>query len=282
MSPPPTTEHIDSANAAFWDELCGSQLAAASGITQRSPDALAKFDSAYLSFYPYLLDYVQPDRLKGLSVLEIGLGYGTLGNRIAGAGAKYHGVDLAQGPVEMMAYRLRTLGLSQTALRGNAYTLPFRDRSFEFVVSIGCLHHTGQLEKAVAEIRRVLKPNGAVLVMLYNAFSYRQWLRSPLETFKAFVRESRGHVRDHRATERQRRAYDANLKGVAAPETVFVSRDRVRELFREYSDVRIHSENCGDLFPGGRRLSVRRRCLGPLGRMAGLDLYIAARRRGIE
>lgn len=273
-----TSHQLDRANATFWNELCGTKLASARHIEGRSPEALARYDQAYLSFYPYLLGYVQPSRIAGQSVLEVGLGYGTLGQQLASAGALYHGLDLAEGPVEMMSYRLRTIGVKSRVFRGSGYALPFDAGRFDYVVSIGCFHHTGHLQECIDEVHRVLKPGGSSVVMLYNDFSYRQWLTSPVRTFASFARELVSSPTDSRANERQRRLYDANSSGAAAPETVFVSVRRVRDLFRAYSSVDVHKENCGDLLPGGHRMGLRQRLLGPLGRRAGLDLYVIARK----
>jgi len=220
---------------------------------------------------------VTRELIAGQSILEIGLGYGTLGQQIAEGGAIYHGVDVAEGPVRMMAQRLRTVGAARVA-RGSAYALPFSAGVFDGVVSIGCLHHTGRLQASVVEIHRVLRSGGRAVVMLYNEFSYRQWMRFPLRTLGAVVRERFRAPADHQASERERRLFDVNLDGTAAPETVLVSRRRVRELFRDYSDVSIATENCDDVVPGGGLLSLRARMLAPLGRRAGLDLYVTARK----
>jgi len=92
---------IDSGNAVFWDELCGSILAQSIGIEDASPESVARFDQAYLDLYPYLTGYL-PAEVDGMRMLEVGLGYGTLGQLVVERGADYHGLDIAQGPVEMM------------------------------------------------------------------------------------------------------------------------------------------------------------------------------------
>ena len=73
--------------------------------------------------------------------------------------------------------------------------------------------------------------------------------------------------------------YDADSSGAAAPHTDFVSRRDVRQLFRNYAEVRIDTKNFDDLAVRGRILIPRKRILGsPLERWFGLDLYIVARR----
>ena len=89
---------LDDRNAAFWDELCGTNLARDIGVHDASEESLARFDEAYFSLYPYLLGYVPGDAFAGKTTLEIGLGYGTLGEHLARLGTDYHGLDLAPGP----------------------------------------------------------------------------------------------------------------------------------------------------------------------------------------
>ena len=107
----PTQAELDSRNAEFWDELCGTVLAGQLGITEPSPDALRRFDQAYLEMYPYLFDYLPEPEGKRSDLLEVGLGYGTVGQILAERGFRYHGLDLAGGPVSMMEYRLAQLGV---------------------------------------------------------------------------------------------------------------------------------------------------------------------------
>ena len=97
---------LDDRNAAFWDELCGTNLARELGITDASEESLARFDEAYFALYPYLLGYFPRKAVQGRRLLEIGLGYGTLGEALAWLGANYHGLDLAAAPVAMMRARL--------------------------------------------------------------------------------------------------------------------------------------------------------------------------------
>jgi SAM-dependent methyltransferase len=261
---------VDERNAEFWNELCGTALAQSVGVNDASAESLARFDAAYLDMYPYLERYL-PDDLAGARVLEIGLGYGTLGQLMAKAGADYHGLDIAEGPVAMMNHRLRLMGFDDANLRvvrGSALELPYEPSSFRYVVSIGCLHHTGNVERAVSEVRRVLVPGGTAIVMLYNARSLR---RLALAT--------RRGVGLGPSAQENRARYDANSGGDPAPVTEFFSRRQATRFFAEFSSVRIRSENIGDVNLVRGRIRLRRQWfLGNLSRVAGLDLYIVATR----
>jgi SAM-dependent methyltransferase len=242
---------LDTRNAKFWNELCGTGLAQTIGITDASPESLRRFDDAYFGIYPYLMNYVSPHALSGKKVLEIGLGYGTLGQRLAERGADYHGLDIAPGPVMMMRYRLERLGRAPNVLEGSALAIPYEAESFDFVYSIGCLHHTGNLPKAVEEVGRVLKSGGRL----------------------------RGR---HKVTSAQavRALYDINSTGDVAPHTDYVTPREVRRLFAGFSRVSIDIQNFeGFYLPYRMKYIPRETCLNNLGRVLGLDLYITATKR---
>ena len=88
-----------------------------------------------------------------------------------------------------MRERLRRLSVGDPlhVVQGSALELPFDEGTFDDVYSIGCLHHTGDLVRAVSEVRRVLRPDGRAVVMLYNRHSLRL-------VVKAGARRSGGSV----------------------------------------------------------------------------------------
>jgi ubiquinone/menaquinone biosynthesis C-methylase UbiE len=259
---------IDGLNAAFWSELCGSALARQLGITEPSVEALARFDAAYMGMYPYLDRYLPDANSRGQRLLEIGLGYGTVSQLLASRGFDYQGLDIAAGPVDMVRYRLAHLRLDDPESRvrvGSALEIPHEDESFDHLVTIGCLHHTGDLPRAVAEVERVLRPGGRALVMLYNRRSFRRMRMAA----GRWIRGQRLHAEEIRGS------YDRNLEGEAAPTTDYTSVGEARRLFAAFSEVRIRRENFDDLSLGPLAIP-RGRLLGWPARVAGLDLYITA------
>ena len=268
-------ENLDRRNEEFWDELCGTAFARSLGLLGHDQETLNAFDRAYFEFYPYLFEYLDRFSLAGRPVLEIGLGYGALGQEIVRRGAVYHGLDIAEGPVRMMRHRLSMLGAGgeDRITQGSAAAIPHPDESLDFVYTIGCLHHTGALSQSVEEVRRVLAPGGWAVVMLYHADSVRMRtvrLASAVRRLRGGPALTRGDLA---------RLYDADTSGAGAPHTEFVSRRDVRDLFRNYSAIEIDTRNFDDSVIRGRRLLSRRRALGTfLEQWFGLDLYIVARR----
>lgn len=119
------------------------------------------------------------DRLKGLSVLEIGSGAGGHSALFARHGARVAALDLAgeraratQGKFEILGERAREC----QAFQGDAENLPFPDDCFDIVYSNGVLHHTVSTEQAIGELRRVLKPGGQFVIMLYCKSSWHYWI----------------------------------------------------------------------------------------------------------
>src|ERR1700745_1782108 len=88
----------DEKNIEFWDELCGTNQARQLGVTDSSPQSLERFDAWYFELYPYLFDHVRLQELVDRDVLEIGLGYGSLSQKIAESGARYVGLHIPPGP----------------------------------------------------------------------------------------------------------------------------------------------------------------------------------------
>lgn len=266
----------DAANMAFWDELCGTAHARALGVVDASAPSLKRFDDWYFAFYPYLLHHVRPEACVGKRVLEVGLGYGTLAQRLAERGAIYQGLDIAAGPVAMVNHRLAQAGRLGAARQGSILQCPFAGASFDRVVAIGCFHHTGDLARALAETHRVLAPGGSACIMVYNAYSYRRWLRWPFATLRYFAWDKLGLGRRGAAAADERAAYDIDSSGAAAPETVFVSAGELRRLAAHWSHVEVRRENIGgELILSRIDRGLLLRWCGP---WAGLDLYAELRR----
>lgn len=270
--------HIDKANKDFWNELCGSGFAQYLGIKDHSEESLKRFDRGYLELYPYLLEHVKVSGMRDKKVIEVGLGYGTLGQKIAEAGAHYMGIDIAEGPVRMMNARMQMQGLSGKAVQASMLDCPIPSESIDRVVSIGCFHHTGSVQRCIDETYRVLKPGGTAMIMVYNQFSYRQWIKWPGKTFAAVLYDmkiSRGKME---VDESQKGAYDANASGASAPETDFLSIRQLRGIFNKFSSVKFHKENCDEIIIRGKHVFKRTSLLSSLGKLMGLDIYIEARK----
>jgi SAM-dependent methyltransferase len=260
---------IDADNAAFWSELCGSWLARSIGVQDASRSGLQRFDEAYVRYYPYLVRHLRPIIERQGATLEVGLGYGTVSGYLAQSGLDYHGLDIAPESVQLVRQRLDLLGVAGAADRvqqGSALALPWEDGRFDALVSIGCLHHTGDLAGSIKEAHRVLTPGGVAMIMIYNANSLRQLMHGGLRS--ALLRVL---GRDPPAVRLD--AYDANSAGETAPFTELTSVREARDLLAIFRSVGIVKENMSAM---PRIRFPRERLLGWPARRLGLDLYITA------
>ena len=262
---------LDDANARFWDELCGTGLARSLGIAELNQDSLARFDAAYFDYYPYLTPLIEWAGLAGRRVLEIGLGFGTVSEFAARRAGSFHAVDIADAPVALVRRRLEFIGLpTDGVIRASALALPYPDRTFDTVISIGALHHTGDLSRALDEVWRVLRPGGRALIMVYNGHSFRRIAFLARQRLAGLLRLHRPYAEDD-----LRAMYDRRTDGTAAPHTDFRSPGEMRRLFRRFSSVSMERRNFDDYIVAGRMLR-RRWFLRGIDRLLGLDLYVTA------
>jgi ubiquinone/menaquinone biosynthesis C-methylase UbiE len=105
-------------------------------------------------------------RTRPERVLDVGCGTGILSARIAREfeGTHVVGCDFSSGMLRRAARSRR----GPDWVRGNALQLPFGDATWDVVVSTEAFHWFPDQEAALAELFRVLKPGGKLLVSLIN------------------------------------------------------------------------------------------------------------------
>jgi ubiquinone/menaquinone biosynthesis C-methylase UbiE len=97
------------------------------------------------------------------SILEIGYGSGVLMPTLRKLSDEIYGVDLSSDPDEISG-RLAKLTCYPKLSRGIADQLLFDDNSLDLVIAISVLEHIKGIQPFLAEIHRVLKPGGSLLV----------------------------------------------------------------------------------------------------------------------
>jgi ubiquinone/menaquinone biosynthesis C-methylase UbiE len=113
-------------------------------------------------------------------VLEVAVGTG-LNLAWYPAGVTLTGLDLSAGMLELARSRARDLGREVTFRQGNAHALPFAGASFDTLVCTFGLCAIPDPAAAVAEMHRVLRPGGRLILVDHVAGSSwpvrtAQWL----------------------------------------------------------------------------------------------------------
>jgi SAM-dependent methyltransferase len=110
----------------------------------------------------------------GLRMLDVGCGAGGWHARATHAGARLVGADLMHG----MLREARLVGVdlppTPSFCQADAQALPFRDAAFDRVLCAGVLYHVSDCERALREIRRVLRPGGRTVISTNGAFAMRR------------------------------------------------------------------------------------------------------------
>lgn len=113
-----------------------------------------------------------PIDLTGKLVLDVGCGTGRFAEVATRWGARVVGIDLSAA-AEVAAHNLASRDF--VALQADVFRLPFSLESFDFIYSIGVLHHTPNCEQAVKVLPQYLKSGGSIAVWLYSGYS--KWYR---------------------------------------------------------------------------------------------------------
>lgn len=131
--------------------------------------AAAAFDSAR-SYPPGVAEQVRDAVLAhtrsgpGARILELGAGTGRIGLPFLAAGCAYVGVDLSRLMLARLHHKAAGLPGGDAVVQGDVSRLPFAAGSFAVVLGYQVLHLVADWRRALVEARRVLRPDGRLLL----------------------------------------------------------------------------------------------------------------------
>ena len=134
----------------FWDKNAG-----------RYDRFMRKDRAAYEEMYTLIRPVV-----KAKTVLELATGTGLIAKSIVNAAAHIEATDAS---AEMIAEAKRDNRSAKLHFSvQDMFRLPYADKSFDVVIVSNALHIVPQPEKALAEIRRVLKDDGMLIAPTFT------------------------------------------------------------------------------------------------------------------
>jgi SAM-dependent methyltransferase len=154
---------------------------------------------------------------QGHRLLEVGCGLGVELATLGTLGFRVTGIDLGSTAVLLSNRYLKRQGIPGRALVQNAEEMAFDEDSFDAVYSSGVLQHTPNIRRAIAEIHRVLKPGGRILIILYHRYSWFNLLRQLSGVRVEFESDDAPIINTYRPKE-------------------------LKVLFHAFRDVRVHHE----------------------------------------
>jgi SAM-dependent methyltransferase len=214
---------------SFWEQH--PVAAAAIDAPLESPEYFAAFDRLReaddcepYAFSNRIHGY---DQAAGKRVLDIGCGNGYVLWHYACHGAHVHGVDITETALRLSRRRFELGGRAAEFRLTDGNRLPYPDNHFDIVCSMGVLHHVEDPRPMLAEARRVLRPGGRLILMLYHRNSWKYRVVLPLRL--VLDRRYRGKT--------LQQALNMN-DGDDCPLAKVYSRAEVRALLADFRDLR--------------------------------------------
>ena len=184
--------HADKVEKQFGN---AAEAYLASNVHRRGPDLLA--------FKEILGDH------RDARLLDLGCGAGHLSYAAAELVREVVAYDLSSEMLNIVETESQKRSLRHlSVIQGHAEALPFEDASFDLVCTRYSAHHWTDIQGALRETRRVLKPNGLLVVMDVCA-SDVSLFDMHLQTIE-LLRDS-SHVRDYTVVEWRRFLEDAGF-----------------------------------------------------------------------
>lgn len=125
-------------------------------------------DPVFYHYFP-IVGFVYKRRLENTllmlgdrkydDLLEIGYGSGLLLPELKRRCHRLYAVDIHK-KLDLVYKMLEKEGVEAELISGSIMELPYEDKSFDVVVSVSVLEHLKDLDRAVGEIRRVMKKGG--------------------------------------------------------------------------------------------------------------------------
>jgi len=120
--------------------------------------------------------------LKKGKILEIGCGNCRNLLIFAKKGFECYGIDFSNEMIKYAEEFCRSNNINVNLKIANAEKLPFKDNYFDYALFIAVLHHVENRDKALSELKRVLKKDGTALITVWNKWQSR-FLFKPKEYY---------------------------------------------------------------------------------------------------
>jgi SAM-dependent methyltransferase len=155
---------FDEAGADYWGDVYDAQDLQGDVYRARHAAVLAQVERLRLA--------------PGAPVLEVGCGAGRLSVDLAREGLEVTACDASQAMLDRTAARTQRAGLTDrvTLSRARVESLPFEAERFSAIVAVGVLPWVDAPGPAIAEMARVLRPGGHLVVTADNRSRLGMWV----------------------------------------------------------------------------------------------------------
>lgn len=144
---------------------------------------IPEFHAGSLMYAEHLVRYKAAQNIvKGKTVLDVacGSGYGT--KLLAKTSKNVIGIDIDKDTIEFAKKNYGAKNIDY--LVGDCTDMPLEDASFDAVVTFETIEHIKDYNKFIKEIKRVLKPDGLVIISTPNSLEFTPGNHFHLHEFK--------------------------------------------------------------------------------------------------
>ena len=114
------------------------------------------------TFFDWMLAHIAPER--GMRLLDVGSGPGPYHAALAERGVGVVATDQSSGMMREVMAQAARLGPPTAAVRADAAALPFAEATFDRVMANHMLYYVEDQTRALADMRRALRPGGRVIL----------------------------------------------------------------------------------------------------------------------
>lgn len=139
-------------NKGFWDSWA---------------ERYDKFMSGDKNTYAQIVDRIKHKLNRNMYVLELACGTGILSVQLAGSVKMLEATDFSEEMIKQARQKNHSTRLHFSVQ--DATALPYAPQTFDAVIISNALHIMPLPEKALAEIRQVLKPDGLLIAPTFTA-----------------------------------------------------------------------------------------------------------------
>jgi len=172
----------------------------------------------------------------GGRVLEVGCGRGSMGAYFAAKGQEVHLLDFSRDALLLARGHFARHALAGHPVQADAFALPYADRTFDAVFSIGLLEHFDDITGLLREQVRVLRPGGTLLAYV---------VPDDADTVQALARPVNALLRLGHAVMRPRAGGDAP----AAKSPLYRNTHTPRDYLAAMRDIGISDPRVAGMYP---------------------------------
>ena len=131
---------------------------------------MAKGYDTFMTIFPLWKKWIKKiiPHIKGDKILEVSFGSGYLMTQYASDEYEIYGIDYNDKMLEITENKIKKLNIAAKLSQGNVEKLPFPDDTFDTVINTMSFTGYPDGDKAMIELKRVLKRGGKLLLVDFD------------------------------------------------------------------------------------------------------------------